>query len=58
MARIVNLNHVRKGRDKAAREAQAAANRVAHGRGKAEKAADRAAAGRRAKLLDGAKRET
>ncbi|MCX7370924.1 MAG: DUF4169 family protein [Alphaproteobacteria bacterium] len=57
MARIVNLNQARKARDKTAREAQAAANRVAHGRSKAEKQADRAAAERRARLLDGVKRE-
>ncbi len=57
MARIVNLNQARKARDKTAREAQAAANRVAHGRSKAEKQGDRAAAERRARLLDGAKRE-
>ncbi len=57
MARIVNLNHVRKARDKAAREAQAAANRTAHGRTKAEKAADSAARARRAQQLDGARRE-
>lgn len=58
MARIINLNKARKARDASAREVQAAANRAAHGRSKAEKAADRAAAERRAKLLDGAKRET
>lgn len=57
MARIVNLNQVRKARDKAAQETQAAANRVAHGRKRAEKQADRAASERRARLLDGSKRE-
>jgi hypothetical protein len=35
---------------------QAAANRVAHGRTKAQKAADEQEAARRAALLDGAKR--
>ena len=57
MARIVNLNQARKARDKTAREAQAAANRVAHGRSKTQKQADCAADQARARLLDGAKRE-
>jgi hypothetical protein len=57
MADIVNLNKLRKAREKAAREEQAAANRVKHGRTGAEKANDRAAEARRKALLDGAKRE-
>ena len=57
MAEIVNLNKARKARAKAEAEAQAAANRAKHGRTKADKAQDRAAAARRQALLDGAKRE-
>jgi hypothetical protein len=56
MAAIVNLNRARTARAKAEAETQAAANRVKHGRTKAEKANDRAAEARRAALLDGAKR--
>jgi hypothetical protein len=57
MAEIVNLNKLRKARHKAEAEAQAAANRVKHGRTKGAKAEDRADAARRAALLDGAKRD-
>ena len=57
MAEIVNLNKARKARAKADAEAQAAANRVKHGRSKADKAQDRAVEARRQALLDGAKRE-
>ena len=57
MAGIVNLNHVRKARAKAEAAAQAAANRVKHGRDKAAKANGRAEQDRRAKLLDNARRE-
>jgi hypothetical protein len=57
MAEIVNLNKVRKARQKAEAEAQAAANRVKHGRTKAAKTEERADAARRAALLDGAKRD-
>jgi hypothetical protein len=53
----VNLNKTRKAAAKRLAEAQAAANRVKFGRGKAEKAADKAAEARRAALLDGARRE-
>ncbi len=57
MTKPVNLNHVRKrrGREEAAREA--AANRVKHGRSKAEKQNDRSAENKRRALLDGVKRE-
>jgi hypothetical protein len=37
MAEIINLRQARKARDKAAKEAKAAENRVAFGRSKAEK---------------------
>jgi hypothetical protein len=56
MAEIVNLNRARKARARAEQAAQAAANRVKHGRSRAEKARDRDAEARRAALLDGAKR--
>ncbi|WP_439594571.1 DUF4169 family protein [Falsiroseomonas sp.] len=58
MGKLVNLNHVRKAQAKRQAEAEAAANRVKHGRTRAEKLADRAAEARRAALLDGAKRES
>lgn len=57
MAEIVNLNKARKARAKQEAEAQAAANRLKHGRNKAEKANDARAEARRQALLDGAKRE-
>jgi hypothetical protein len=57
MAEIVNLNRVRKAHAKVAAAAKAAANRVKHGRDKAEKAADRATEEGRARLLDGVKRD-
>jgi Domain of unknown function (DUF4169) len=57
MAEIVNLNRARKARAKAEAAVQAAANRVKHGRGAAEKANDQRAAARRQALLDGARRE-
>ena len=53
----VNLRQARKARDRAAREEQAARNRAAHGRPKAERERDAAAEALRRKLLDGAKRE-
>jgi hypothetical protein len=55
-AETVNLRQARKARDKAAREAQAALNRAAHGRTKAERERDAAAEALRRRLLDGAKR--
>jgi hypothetical protein len=57
MAEIVNLNKVRKAREKEAARASAATNRAKHGRSGAEKAADRAEATRRQALLDGARRD-
>jgi hypothetical protein len=57
MGDIVNLNKLRKAREKAARGAEAAANRAKHGRTGAEKASDRAAEARRKALLDGARRD-
>ncbi len=57
MAEIVNLNKLRKARARQQAAAQAAANRVSHGRTKAEKARDAAEQAQRRALLDGAKRE-
>ena len=57
MGDLVSLNRVRKAKVKADRATQAAANRAAFGRTKAEKDADRAEAARRDTMLDGAKRE-
>ena len=57
MAEIVNLNRTRKAKARAAREAEAAANRAAHGRTKAERARDAAEAAKRRALLDGARLE-
>jgi len=56
MAEIVNLNRARKAKARGEAQATTAANRVAHGRTKAEKQAAKAEAERRARDLDGAKR--
>jgi len=56
MAEIVNLNRARKAKARSEAQATAAANRVAHGRTKAEKQAVQAETERRARDLDGAKR--
>jgi len=53
----INLNKFRKAMKRAAKPAEAAANRVKHGRTKAEKAKDAEAEARRRQLLDGAKRD-
>jgi hypothetical protein len=58
MGQIVNLNRVRKTRAKVDDKAQAAANRVAHGRTKAEKSLTTLEQRRAAKLLDGQKLDT
>ena len=57
MAEPINLNRARKARARAEDKTQAAENRVRFGRTGAEKAALRAEAERRARELDGAKRE-
>ncbi|WP_338664282.1 DUF4169 family protein [Pararoseomonas sp. SCSIO 73927] len=57
MAEIVNLNRARKARDRAAAETEAAANRAAHGRTRAERAKDAEAKAKRDALLDGARLE-
>ena len=57
MGEVVNLRLARKVKLRAAVEAQAARNRAAHGRTRAEKQADAAQTERRARELDGAKRD-
>ena len=57
MGEVIGLRAARKARDRAAKETQAAANRAAFGRTRAERDADAAAAKRREALLDGARRE-
>jgi hypothetical protein len=57
VAEIVNLRQARKARTRAAKEANAAANRAAFGRSKAEKNTAKIEAARTARLLDGAKRD-
>jgi len=57
MAEIINLRRVRKTRDRAVSEAEAAANRLSHGRRKAEKQATRAERERQERSLDGARRD-
>ncbi|WP_292228847.1 DUF4169 family protein [Brevundimonas sp.] len=55
MGEIVNLNRARKDRAKAEDRSRASANRVAHGRTKAEKQAAAKEKERAARLLDGQK---
>jgi hypothetical protein len=57
MAELINLNKARKARERATAKAQAAENRVKHGRGKGEKAVSKLEAERARRELDGAKRE-
>ncbi|WP_376095340.1 DUF4169 family protein [Roseomonas sp. CCTCC AB2023176] len=54
---IVSLGRARKARARAEKEAQAAANRAAHGRTKDQRARDAAEEARRRALLDGARLE-
>ena len=57
MAEIVNLRLARKAKKRLEDENQAAANRLAHGRTKAEKRGTEMAEQRFRKILDGARRE-
>ncbi|MFV0625245.1 DUF4169 family protein [Sphingomonas sp. ac-8] len=57
MAEIINLNRARKARARAERAAEADANRHRFGRTKAEKKADKIAADRAERTLDGARLE-
>ena len=58
MTEIVNLNRARKAKARAAGQAQAAQNRAAFGRTKAQKVADHAAKANSDAALDGHKRES
>lgn len=57
MSDVINLGKVRKRKAKEARQRQAAANRVAHGRTRDERRSDRAERKRTDATLDGARRE-
>lgn len=57
MGEVVNLRQARKAAARRTREAEAAANRLAHGRSRAEREMTKAEADRAARLLDGAKRD-
>ena len=57
MTEIVNLNRARKAKARVEGQIQAAQNRAAFGRTKAEKSADRAAKAKSDASLDGHKRE-
>jgi hypothetical protein len=57
MGEVVNLNRVRKEREKAEAKAIAKANRAAHGRSKADRTRAEAERTRAARLLDGSKLE-
>ncbi|MBS7792127.1 DUF4169 family protein [Roseococcus sp. SDR] len=58
MGEVVNLRKWRKAREKAEAEAQAAANRAAFGRSKAEKKRDAAEAAQRDALLEGSRMDS
>ena len=55
MAEIINLNRVRKARDKVSAKADAAANRVAHGLTRTQREAAKSDRERQARLLDQAR---
>jgi hypothetical protein len=57
MAEIINFNRARKAKVRSTKKAQAAANRVIHGRTKEEKHAARLDHDRREKMLDDTRRE-
>lgn len=57
MGEVINLNRARKARDKAEAKANAASNRAAHGRTKAERKAVDIERERVERLLDQSKRE-
>jgi len=57
MAEIVNLRAARKAKQRSVADAEATANRAAHGRTKAQKKAAAAEAARQDRTLDGAKLE-
>lgn len=57
MAEIINLRQARKARARVARDVEAAANRAAHGRPKAERRLAEAEAARAARRVEGHRRE-
>ena len=57
MGEVVNLRLARKAAARAAKEADAATNRAAHGRTRAERTATKAETARAERLLDGARLE-
>lgn len=57
MGEVVNLRQARKAAARRTREAEAAANRLAHGRTRAEREATKAEKERAVRLLDGARRD-
>lgn len=57
MSEVINLRLARKAAARRTKEADAAANRLAYGRTRAEKAVSKAEADRATRLLDGAKRD-
>ena len=58
MAKVVNLNRVRKQKLREARERQADANARTHGRTKSQKAGERLERARQEAALEGLRRET
>jgi hypothetical protein len=54
---VINLNKARKGRDRAARTAEASRNRASFGRAKGEKAETLSIADKLKRVLDDAKRD-
>jgi hypothetical protein len=57
MGEVINLNKIRKAREKAAAQAQATENRTKHGRTKADRKLDDAQSEKARKALDAHKRE-
>lgn len=57
MAEIINLNKARKAKARAEKESRAQENRVRFGRSKAERLSDEAEARRKARELEGKKRD-
>lgn len=57
MGEVVNLRLIRKRKARSEREAEAEQSRARHGRTKAERLRDSAAAGRETAFLDGHRRE-
>lgn len=57
MGEVINLRLARKAAARRTKEADAAANRLSHGRTRAEREATKAEKERAARLLDGARRD-